>query len=66
MPHTILVPNISIYNITSLEKKLENQDICLKYYPTENMIADVQTKPLAKDRHQTSTNAMDLKTFDLL
>ena len=29
-----------------------------KYYPTEDMIADVLTKPLVKDRHQALTNAM--------
>ena len=45
-------------------EKLENQDICLKYCPTEDMIADVLTKPLAKDRHQTLTRAMGLEAFD--
>ena len=33
-----------------IKEKLENQDICLKYCPTEDMIADVLIKPLAKDR----------------
>ena len=28
------------------------------------MIAGVPTKPLAKDRHQTLTKAMDLEAFD--
>ena len=43
-----------------IREKLENQKICLKYCPTEDMIADVITKPLAKDRLQTLTNALDL------
>jgi hypothetical protein len=47
-----------------IREKLENQDICFKYCPMLNMIADVLTKPLAKDRHQTSTKAMSLKAFD--
>ena len=47
-----------------IRKKLENQEICLKYCPIKDMVADVLTKPLAKDRYQTLTRAMDLKTFD--
>ena len=30
----------------------------------EDMIIDVLTKPLAKDRHQVLTKTMDLETFD--
>ena len=45
-------------------KKLENQEICLKYCPTEDMKADVLTKPLAKDRHQALTRAINLEAFD--
>ena len=45
-------------------EKLENQKICLEYCPTEGMIADVPTKPLAKDRYQTITKAMGLEAFD--
>ena len=47
-----------------IREKLENQETCLKYYPTKDMIVDVLTKPLAKGRHQTSTKAMDLEAFD--
>ena len=47
-----------------IREKLENQEICLKYCPTEDIIADVLTKPLAKDRHQALTKAMGLKAFD--
>ena len=47
-----------------IREKLENQEICLKYCPTEDMIADVLTKPLAKDRHQALTKAMGLEAFD--
>ena len=36
----------------------------MKYCPTEDMIADVLTKPLANDRHQTLTKAIGLETFD--
>jgi len=45
-----------------IREKLENQEICLKYCPRENMV--VLTKPLAKDWHQTLTRAMGLKAFD--
>ena len=47
-----------------IREKLKNQEICLKYCPTEDMIAEVLTKPLAKVRHQTLTNAMGLEAFD--
>jgi hypothetical protein len=47
-----------------IREKLENQKICLTYYPTEDMIADMLTKPLVNDRHQTLTRAMGIKTFD--
>ena len=39
---------------------LENQKICLKYCLMEDMRADVTTKPLAKDRCQILTKALDL------
>ena len=32
----------------------------------EDMIVDVLTKPLAKDRHQAFTKTMGLETFDYL
>ena len=47
-----------------IKDKLENQYICLKYCPTEDMIVDMLTKPLAKDRHQTFKKTMDLGSFD--
>ena len=47
-----------------IKKELENQEICLKYYSTEDMIVDMLTKPLVKDRHQTLTKAMGLEAFD--
>ena len=47
-----------------IKEKLENQNICLKYYPTKDMIADVLAKPLANDRPQALTKAMDLEAFE--
>ena len=47
-----------------LREKLKNHEICLRYCPTDDMIADVLTKPLAKNKHQTLTKAMGLKAFD--
>ena len=41
-----------------IREKLETQEICLKYCPTEDMITDVLNKPLAKDRHQALAKAM--------
>ena len=38
--------------------------MCLKYFPTEDMIANVVTKPLTKDRHQALTKAMGLGAFN--
>ena len=49
-----------------IKEKPKNQKICLKYYPTEVMIANVLTKPLAEDRHQTLTRAMGVETFEYL
>jgi transposase InsO family protein len=47
-----------------IREKLEKEEIELKYCPTEDMVADVLTKALAKERHQTLTKAMGLKTLD--
>ena len=47
-----------------IKERLENKEICLKYCPTVNIIADVLTKPLTKDRHQASTKATGLEAFD--
>ena len=38
--------------------KLESGEINLEYCPTEDMVADVLTKALAKDRHQRLAQAM--------
>ena len=45
-------------------EKLENQEICLKYCPIEDMIVNMLTKPLTKDRHQALTRAVGLEAFD--
>ena len=63
--HHSLIKYIDVQHHFIIEK-LENQEICLKYYPVESMIADVLTKSLAKDRHQTLTKAMSLEAFDYL
>ncbi len=47
-----------------IREKLETGEICLNYCPTEDMMADVLTKALAKDRHQALTRAMGLQVFD--
>ena len=49
-----------------IREKLENQEICLKYCPMEDMVVDILNKSLAKDRHQTLTRAMGIKAFDYL
>ena len=47
-----------------IREKLEKQEICLKYYPMKDIIADVLTKPLANNRHLALTKTMSLETFD--
>jgi hypothetical protein len=47
-----------------IREKLETEEICLSYCPTEDMIADVFTKTLANDRHHLLSRAMDLEVFD--
>ncbi len=47
-----------------IREKLENGEIELKYCATEDMVADVLTKALAKERHQTLTKAMGLGALD--
>ena len=44
-----------------IREKLESGEISLEYCPTEDMVADVLTKALAKDRHQRLTKAMGLR-----
>ena len=41
-----------------IREKLESAEICLEYCPTEDMVEDVLTKALAKDRHQRLAKAM--------
>ena len=61
--HHSLTKYIDVQN-HFIREKLENQKICLECCPTEDMIADMLTKPFANDRHQTSTKAMGLEAFD--
>ena len=42
---------------------LKNQDIYLKYCSTEDMIADVLTKPLPNYRHKKLIRPIDIETF---
>jgi hypothetical protein len=44
-----------------IREKLESGEISLEYCPTEDMVADVLTKALAKDRHQRLSKAMGLQ-----
>ena len=44
-----------------IKEKLENQEICLKDCPTEDVMENMQTKPLTKDRHQALISAMGLE-----
>jgi len=45
---------------------LESGEIGLKYCPTQDMVADVLTKALAKERHQNLTRSMGLGVLDYL
>ena len=47
-----------------IREKQKIQEIYLKYCPTKDVIADVLTKTLAKDRHQALIDAIGLKAFD--
>ena len=47
-----------------IREKLENQEICLKYCPTEDMILKVLTNSLVEDMHQALTKGMGLEAFD--
>jgi hypothetical protein len=49
-----------------IRERLESGEICLKYCPTQEMVADVLTKALAKERHQKLTRSMGLRSFDSL
>ena len=39
-----------------IREKPYNQEICLNYCPTEDMIANVLIKSLERDRHQANKN----------
>ena len=47
-----------------IREKLESDEINLEYCPTEDMLADVLTKALAKDRHQRLAKALRLREDD--
>jgi hypothetical protein len=49
-----------------IREKLESGEIGLKYCPTQDMVADVLTKALAKERHQNLTRSMGLGVLDYL
>ncbi len=49
-----------------IQEKLESGEIGLKYCPTQDMVADVLTKALAKERHQNLTRSMGLGVLDYL
>ena len=44
-----------------IREKLESGEISLRYCPTEDMVADVLTKALAKERHHRLAKAMGLR-----
>jgi hypothetical protein len=45
---------------------LESGEIGLKYCPTQDMVVDVLTKALAKERHQNLTRSMGLGVLNYL
>ncbi len=49
-----------------IREKLESGEIGLKYCPTQDMVADVLTKALAKERHENLTRSMGLGVLDYL
>jgi hypothetical protein len=49
-----------------IREKLESGEIGLKYCATQDMVADVLTKALAKERHQNLTRSMGLGVLDYL
>ena len=44
-----------------IREKLENREVSLLYCPTEDMVADVLTKGLARVRHEKLTKEMGLQ-----
>jgi hypothetical protein len=49
-----------------IREKLESEEIGLKYCPSQDMVAGVLTKALAKERHQNLTRSMGLGVLDYL
>jgi hypothetical protein len=49
-----------------IREKLESGEIGLKYCPTQHMVADMLTKALATERHQSLTRSMGLRVFNYL
>jgi hypothetical protein len=47
-----------------IREKVETELIELKYCPTQDMVADVLTKALAKDRHHILRRSMGIVSFD--
>ena len=46
-----------------IREKLESGVIELQYCPTKHIVADVLTKALGRDRHQTLVMTFELKGF---
>jgi hypothetical protein len=44
-----------------IREVVANEEVDLEYCPTREMVADVQTKPLPRDKHQWCTRAMAIK-----
>jgi len=47
-----------------IRERLESGEICLRYCPTQEMVADVLTKALPKERHQKLTRSLGLISID--
>ena len=47
-----------------IREKVEEEVIELRYCSTQEMVADVLTKALARDKHEASRSAMRLEVFD--
>jgi hypothetical protein len=46
-----------------IREKVENNQVQLIYCPTEEMKADILTKPLSKDKHNKFRNMMGMETY---
>ena len=47
-----------------IREKVEEEVIELRYCPTQEMVVDVLTKALARDKHEAMRSAMRLEVFD--